>query len=170
MTISSSRGSGNGTQGQSSLGTLLRHLTDLLDSAVEHSYSLSGLDYRPRYTPVFRALLDLGSTSIRAISDQAGISHSAVSQTVAEMVKNDWLTSVPGGDARERIIALTKKAEAAAPILKRHWMATNTAAESLDRELSVRLSDLLREAIELVGERPFCLRIAEASVELEVKS
>jgi len=167
--IQSSTGRSDGkTPGQGTLGTLLRHLTDLLDSAVEQSYERSGLDYRPRYTPVVRALLELGPTSLRAISGHAGISHSAVSQTVAEMVKNDWLRSAPGSDARERIVSLTPKAEAAIPVLKRHWMATNAAAETLDEELSAPLTDVLREAIERLGNRPFGDRIAQANSELEV--
>ena len=155
---------------QSTLGTLLRHLTELLESAVDQSYALSGLDYRPRYTPIVRAILELGPTSLRAISFHAGITHSAVSQTVAEMVKNDWLTSTPGADARERIVALSKKAEAAEHILRGQWSATNAAAETLDQELSTPLSGLLREAIEQLNRRSFGDRIEDARVCLEEKA
>ena len=47
------------------LGTLLRRLLDLLDGDVQRAYDELGLDYRPRYTPVVVALLDLGPSSIR---------------------------------------------------------------------------------------------------------
>ncbi len=42
------------------LGTLLRHLIELLDGAVEQTYRDAELDYRPRYTPVLRALIARG--------------------------------------------------------------------------------------------------------------
>ena len=82
------------------LGTLLRHLIELLDSAVEQQYANSGLSYRPRYTPVMRALLDLGPASIRAIARHAGITHSAVSQTVAQMAKQGLIRLEPGGELK----------------------------------------------------------------------
>jgi len=169
MTHPTSLRSPDKTLAQGTLGTLLRHLTELLESAVEQSYTRSGLDYRPRFTPIVRALLDLGPTSLRAISVHAGITHSAVSQTVAEMVKRGWLTSAPGKDARESVVSLTEKAEAAVPILKCHWAATNAASESLDQELSSPLFAVLREAIQHLEERPFGDRIAEAVQTLEEK-
>src|SRR5690348_5551166 len=100
------------------LGTLLRHLIELLDGAVEQAYAGLALDYRPRYTPVVRALLELGPASLRAISLRAGITHSAVSQTVAQMKKHGLVRYRPGRDARERIVALTPAAEAIVPALK----------------------------------------------------
>jgi DNA-binding MarR family transcriptional regulator len=151
----------------STLGTLLRHLIEMLDSAVAQTYDNSGLDYRPRYTSVFRALLDLGPSSILAISLHARITHSAASQTVSEMAKRGWLRVRKGPDARERIVALTGKADDATQLLRRHWAATNSAATALDRELSAPLSDLLRETIAALERRPFIDRIKSAAAGLE---
>jgi DNA-binding MarR family transcriptional regulator len=146
------------------LGTLLRHLIEKLDGAVEQSYVQSGLDYRPRYTPVVRALLESGPASIRAISRSAGITHSAVSQTVAQMMERGLVRFEAGGDARERIVALTPTAKGMIPKLQLHWQATNAAAHMLDTELSMPLSDLLREAIEALDRAPFAQRIAAAAI------
>jgi DNA-binding MarR family transcriptional regulator len=145
------------------LGTLLRHLVEKLDAAVEHRYVQSRLDYRPRYTPVVRALMTSGPASIRAISRSAGITHSAVSQTVAQMIERGLVKFEPGGDARERIVALTATAKAMVPKLEQHWQATNAAARMLDTELSMPLSDLLREAIDALERSPFSERIATAA-------
>lgn len=142
------------------LGTLLRHLTETLDGAVEQAYKSLSLDYRPRYTPIMRTLLELGPASIRTISLRAGITHSAVSQTVSQMAKHGLVTLRPGGDARERIVTLTAAAKAMVPALKRQWAATSAAARTLDEELSMPLSQLLREAIEALEERPFSERRA----------
>jgi DNA-binding MarR family transcriptional regulator len=145
------------------LGTLLRHLIEKLDGAVEQSYAQSGLDYRPRYTPVVRALMASGPSSIRAIARSAGITHSAASQTVAQMMERGLVRFECGNDARERIVALTQTAKNMIPKLERHWSATNDAARMLDSELSMPLSDLLREAIEALDRTPFARRIETAA-------
>ncbi|WP_242108868.1 MarR family transcriptional regulator [Luteimonas aquatica] len=145
------------------LGTLLRHLIETLDGAVETTYARSIPGYRPRFTPVVRALLELGPASIRGIALHAGITHSATSQTVSQMAKQGLVQLRPGGDARERIVALTADAEALIPRLRRHWAATNAAADALDRELSAPLSALLREAIDALERHPFGDRIASAA-------
>jgi DNA-binding MarR family transcriptional regulator len=144
------------------LGTLLRHLIELLDGAVEQAYVDAGLRYRPRYTPVVRALQALGPASIRAISLHAGVTHSAASQTVAQMVKDGLVELQPGADARERTVALTPLARRMLTALERQWAATNAAAHQLERELSAPLSELLSEAIEALERRPFGERIAKA--------
>ncbi|MGO4701255.1 MarR family winged helix-turn-helix transcriptional regulator [Dyella sp. 2RAB6] len=145
------------------LGTLLRHLTELLDGSVEDAYRSLALDYRPRYTPVMRVLLAQGPASIRAISLRAGISHSAVSQTVAQMVRAGLVAQEPGGDARERIVALTPAGEAIVPALRRQWEATEAAARTLDQELPMPLTALLREAIDALERRPFRERLQRAA-------
>jgi DNA-binding MarR family transcriptional regulator len=145
------------------LGTLLRHLIEQLDGAVEAAYRAERLDYRPRYTPVVKALMALGPVSIRALSRQAGISHSATSQTVSQMTREGLVALRPGQDGRERIVALTPRAEAMLPAITRQWRAVNIAADALDAELAVPLSGLLVEAIAALERRPFGERIAQAA-------
>lgn len=145
------------------LGTLVRNLLELLDREVEAAYAASGLAWRPRYTPILRALLSLGPTSIKALALETGVSHSAVSQTISQMSKDELVTLTPGSDARERIVVLTAKTETLVPALQRQWAATNTAAGQLDVELSAPLTGVLREAIAALEERPFGERIAAAA-------
>lgn len=83
------------------LGTLLRHLIDLLDGDVAAAYAAAGLaDYRPRFTPVVRALDAQDPSSIGAIAQYAGISHSAASQTVGEMTRRGLVERCKGRDGR----------------------------------------------------------------------
>lgn len=149
--------------GGPTLGTLLRHLLEHLDGAVEQAYQRSGLDYRPRYTPIVRTLVAMGPVSIRAISRQAQVSHSAVSQTVSQMVNDGLVELQPGSDARERIVVLTPKARAMLPALERQWAATNAAADQLDEELSAPLSRVLVEALQALEKEPFDARLEKAA-------
>jgi len=149
------------------LGTVLRHLIALLDGGVEQGYIRSGLDYHPRYTSTVQTLLAIGPSSIRTISRHSGLTHSAISQTVAQMEKDGLITFLSGDDARERIVSLTPKAEAMVPVLKERWAATNLAAQELDKELSMPLLDLLHEVIAVLESRSFAERIEQAEEKLK---
>ncbi|MCC8538411.1 MarR family winged helix-turn-helix transcriptional regulator [Xanthomonas axonopodis pv. poinsettiicola] len=145
------------------LGTLVRHLIELLDGDLEAVYAASGLPWRPRYTPVLRVLMRLGPASIKVLAQQIGITHSAASQTVAQMAKQRLVVLKPGADARERIVVLTARTRRLVPALEQQWTATNAAAAQLDAELSVPLSAVLAEAIAALQRRPFATRIAAAT-------
>lgn len=145
------------------LGTLARHLIELLDGDLEAVYAASGLAWRPRYTPVLRVLMRLGPASIKVLAQEIGITHSAASQTVAQMAKQRLVALKPGTDARERIVLVSPKARRMIPALQRQWAATNAAAAQLDTELSTPLSAVLAEAIAALNQRSFASRIAAAT-------
>ena len=151
------------------LGTLLRHLIETLDGSVQAAYADLALNYRPRYTPVLRVLRELGSASIRTISQRAGITHSAVSQTLAQMSRDGLIEMQVGDDARERIVALSPAALAMLPTLEGQWAITNAAAQTLDDELSMPLSQLLREAIDALERQPFKARMSQARTRLKTQ-
>jgi MarR family transcriptional regulator, organic hydroperoxide resistance regulator len=144
-------------------GVLLRRLIDHLDGAVGQSYVDAGLDYRPRFTPILRALLNHGPTTLRALSRQTGVSHSAVSQTITQMAARGWVSLEAGTDARERIVALTRFAMTQLPRLERCWAATEAASRSLDEDLGQPLADVLIRALEALERRPLADRLVEAS-------
>ncbi len=147
------------------LGTLLRHLVELLDGAVEQGYREAGLNYRPRYTPIVRVLLDQGPSSIRAIARQAKITHSAASQTIAHMADNGLVILEMGQDARERRVALSPAARDMMPLVQRRWRATEAAARDLESELETPLAEVLRGAIRALENRSFGDRIRDHSEE-----
>ncbi len=144
-----------------SLGTELRRLIELLDGDVEKHYRALGLEYRPRFTPIVRALETLGPSSIKSIARQSGLSHSAVSQTVAQMVKYHLLAMKPGGDGRERIVEPTITLVQMLPVLHIQWAATKEAAGKLEAELSASLLKTVGEAICALQRHSFGDRITE---------
>lgn len=145
------------------LGTQLRHLIELLDGAVADVYVREGLPYRPRYTPVMRALIASEPCTISQIAKAAGITQPAVTQTVNLMVRDGLVSSSPGAmDARQRAIRLTATAHELLPRLQRCWRSTAAAAASLDAELPYPLSQALAQAITALERVPFSERLAEA--------
>lgn len=148
------------------LGTQLRHLIDVLDGDVAKFQADLGLtDFRPRYTPVVRALVSHGPMSIRDLAKVMQVTHSAASQTVNHMRRAGLVSLEPGADARQRIVRLTAKSRAMLPVLEREWAATEAASDGLQAELGYPLQELLSELITALQQRSFRDRIADATLD-----
>jgi DNA-binding MarR family transcriptional regulator len=142
------------------LGTLLRRLVDHLDGAVEQAYADAGLDYRPRFTPIVRTLAERGPATIRTLSGRTGVTHSAASQTVAQMVERGLVSLQTGQDARERIVTLTPAGETLVPQLETFWRATEAAARTLDDDVGQPLAEVLTAALAALDRRSFTDRLS----------
>jgi DNA-binding MarR family transcriptional regulator len=146
----------------------LRHLIDLLDGAVSAAYEDAGLAYRPRYTPVMRALESGAPRTVSQIAEAAGITQPAATQTVKLMLKEGLLDAAPGAhDARQKLLRLSDRGQALLPQLRLCWQATRAAADSLDRDLPYPLSEALAAAIAALQTRPFGERIRQARAAID---
>ena len=148
-----------------SLGSLLQEFLDTLDEDVQAAYRDDGLSYRPRYTPVMRTLAERGPSTITEIARHAPLTHSAVSQTVAQMVRAGLVRSRTGRDARERVVEFTDEGAMLMPRLRRHWAATARALSTISDDVGVPLEQVLGRALEVLARRPFRERIAEAAAQ-----
>ena len=146
------------------LGTQMRQVLELLDDDVARVYSDLGVaDYRPRFSPVVRALVALGPLSIRDLARAIGVTHSAASQTAAQMKRDGLLRLEPGRDARQRIARLTDRARDLLPLIEAEWAATDAAAAELEAELPAAFGEILILAERAIVSRPMRTRIAEAA-------
>lgn len=148
----------------------MRHLIELLDTAVGQTYAEAGLDYRPRYTPLMRALRDSDGLAIGQLAEAAGITQPAATQTIALMQK-DGLVSAHAApeDARRKLIRLSAKGRKMLPALETCWAATNAASKALESELPYPLSDLIEAAITALDQQPMDARIQLARQTLNKK-
>jgi MarR family transcriptional regulator, organic hydroperoxide resistance regulator len=146
-----------------SLGTQLRHLIELLDGAVEAAYTDAGLHYRPRYTPVMRALTEAEPLTVGQIAETAGITQPAATQTIALMLGEGLVSAKPGPkDGRQKLIRLAELGRDMLPQLQKCWQATAAAGRSLDADLPHPLSRLVGQSIDALAAKPFAERIREA--------
>jgi DNA-binding MarR family transcriptional regulator len=142
------------------LGTQLRHLVELLDGAVGAAYEEAGLVYRPRYTPIIRALIDKEALTLGEIATRAGITQPAATQTVGLMAREGLLVVQAGArDGRQKVVRLSEPGKALLPALRVCWRATKAAADGLDAELKYPLSEALAQAIRALEAKPFGERI-----------
>ena len=133
------------------------------DAASVYEGSLGLADYRPRFSPVVRALVVLGPSPIRDLARAIGVTHSAASQTVAQMARSDLVRLEPGADARQRIVHLTDRARSLLPVIDAEWAATNAAAADLDAELPVPLGEIVAAVLRAIERRPMRERIRDAA-------
>ena len=94
------------------------------------------------------------------------MTHSAASQTVAEMERRGLLTLRPGRDARQRLVTLSAKAKRLLPAINAEWEATDLASAALEAELPYPLSRLIDELAAALERRRFRARIADAAAAL----
>jgi DNA-binding MarR family transcriptional regulator len=146
------------------LGTQLRHVLDLMDADVVSVLADLGLpDYRARFSVVIRALATLGPVPIRDLGRAIRVTHSAASQTVAELSRRGLVDLRPGDDGRQRIVHLTAQARAILPAIEAEWDATASAAAELDAELPFPLSELVPAIAAALERKPFRDRITTSA-------
>jgi DNA-binding MarR family transcriptional regulator len=149
------------------LGPRLRGLLEAMDSDVGQALADLGLtDYRTRYSAVVRLLDTSGPSTIRAVAERLGVTHSAASQTVAEMERRGLIALRAGADARQRLVRLTAKTRRLLPAINAEWDATGAASAALDAELPYPLSQLIDDLAAALVARPFRQRIADAAAAL----
>jgi len=146
------------------LGTQLRHVLELMDADVAGVLADLGLaGYRPRFSPIVRALVALGPLPIRELARAVSVTHSAASQTVAAMSRHGFVALEPGQDARQRVVYLTERTRQALPLIQAEWAATSSAAEELDAELPFPLGELVPAIAAALERKPFRQRIADSA-------
>ena len=148
------------------LGTQLRNLLELLDGAVEQSYVDTGLSFRPRYTPVTKALMAQEPLTIGDIADVAHITQPAATQTIALMIKEGIVTAEAGSDGRQRLIRFATAGRDLLPGIQACWQATALAAATLDDDLGMSFSGVLDKLTAALEAKPFGERIAAARIQL----
>lgn len=90
-------------------GAQLRRLLELLDGELEDFYVAQGLEYRPRYTPVVRALMPGEPLTVGERAKAAGLSQPAAAQTLALVLKQGGVqVSAQPDDGRKRMMRLSQ--------------------------------------------------------------
>lgn len=152
--------------GVMALGSRLRRLSDRITRDSAKTYDMQGLEFEPRWFPVFFVLSKEGPTPVSALAEKIGQSHASVSQIARQMKKTGLIRKQRStADGRQTVLQLTEKgADLVGPMeeLYRHvengvidllsetehhiWQAINDLEKALDRkDLFSRVRDIKRE-------------------------
>ncbi|MFB8266796.1 MarR family winged helix-turn-helix transcriptional regulator [Streptomyces sp. NPDC055955] len=138
----------------------LHQLLSVMDAEIEQVYVERGIEgVRPRFAYPLIRLAHTGPLTIRELAESLNRSHSAISQTVAAMRKEDLVTSEPGPDARTRRINLTERGRSLVPFLEAEWRATHATVAELDGEIPHAMTAVVEEVRRALEHRSMRERI-----------
>lgn len=121
-----------GALGLLALGSRLRRISDRIMANGADIYREAGVDFEPRWFPVFRFLADHELASVGEIARGIGFTHAAVSQTATQMRRRGVLSITKDpGDERRRNLALTPAGRALLPDLRAVWADIEEAAREI---------------------------------------
>jgi DNA-binding MarR family transcriptional regulator len=137
----------------------MREIFDRVDAGITEVYAELGIvGVRPRFSMAIM-FLDGGPLSIRELSREVNVTHSAMSQTVSAMRRDGLIRSAPGTDARNRMVELTPAGRALIKPLRAEWFATEAVLAELDAEVPYQLAQLIVDLREALDRRSFTERL-----------
>lgn len=118
-------------------GSRLKRLGDAFINDVNRIYKDHKIPFDASWFPVFYILSRKKEISIKEISDDLNVTHSAISQLLASLQYKGLIKSVVSKkDARHKAITFTAKGEKLLQKIKPVWAALEKAMEELVEESS----------------------------------
>ena len=118
-------------------GSRLKRLGDTLINDVNRVYKNQKIEFDASWFPVFYILSQKKEVSIKEISDELNVSHSAISQLISGLQQKGLIKSVISKkDARHKAITFTPIGERLLKKIKPVWNALEKAMEELVEESS----------------------------------
>jgi len=116
-------------------GSRLRRLSEAFLADVNKIYTEHGLLFDAAWFPVFYILSRQETVSIKDISEELGISHSAVSQLVSSLQQKGLTkTTTADDDARKKVVSFTTKGKKLQQQVQPVWDALQQAMQALASE------------------------------------
>ncbi|MBX2875586.1 MAG: helix-turn-helix domain-containing GNAT family N-acetyltransferase [Saprospiraceae bacterium] len=105
--------------GVMALGSRLRQLSDQITRTSAQTYAMQGMDFEPRWFPVFFVLSKQGPQSVSVLADIIGQSHASVSQIASQMRKKGLVEQQKSAqDGRQNVLKLSTAGEALIPSME----------------------------------------------------
>ena len=138
----------------------LNDVQALMEQGIVDLYAQRGImGIRPRFAYPLIRLAHTGPLTIKELASSLDLTHSAVSQTVSALRAEGLVDTLPGHDARTRVVELTDRGRELVPFLEAEWRATEAAAAELDASLPVSLAEFTAALRAGLEERSFLERI-----------
>ena len=139
--------------GSLGLASRLKRLSDKIMQDGIRVYRESGVDFEPRWFPLYQYLDRFGPSPVMDIARGLGITHPAVNQVAGQMMQSRLIAPYRDArDKRRRLLALTSEGRALKPVLTSLWSSISVAVNGvLDESQVAFLKDL--DAIEAALDR-----------------
>lgn len=123
------------SQGSAAIGARLRRLSDRLDRETGSVYIATGVRFEQRWFGLLNQLRINGPMSVGDIATALGVTHVAVSQTRAALLRKKLVVvTADPADARRNVLRLSAAGQRLAERLSGTWQLLNDVGRELDRE------------------------------------
>lgn len=148
--------------GKVALGSRLRLMTAVITDDASKIYELYGVDFVPKWFPVFFILTEKREITITEIANEIGHSQPSVSKIVQEMMAAGLVNeSDKTQDKRRNIVALTQKGMLVSEAIKMQCKDVEAAVESLIKESNHNLWAALEEWEFLLEQKSLLKRVTD---------
>jgi DNA-binding MarR family transcriptional regulator len=133
--------------GALALATRMKRMSEIIMKSGSDVYKYYGIDFEPKWFPLYYYLSENGENGIMEISDKLKVTHPAIIQIAKELEKNGLVISKKSkDDARKRILKLSKKGMDLLPNMQQVWKEIKTVnskiIEAQKHNLLYALEDL----------------------------
>lgn len=150
------------------IASRLRRLTDRMSADDIKIYQLFGLDFKPKWFPLFATLMDQQPHAVTSIAKETGLSHSSISVMAKEMQEKGLLAIRQSpDDARRTELLLTEAGRSVVPAIRRMMLAGEKSVNKVLNRCHQNLWLALGEWEKCLDEQSLYERVKEAKEELE---
>ena len=148
--------------GKVALGSRLRLMTTMITDDASKIYQLYGVDFVPKWFPVFFVLTEKREITITEIANEIGHSQPSVSKIVQEMIAAGLVDeSEKMQDKRRNIVALTEKGLLISDVILTQCKDVEAAVEDLIKESNHNLWAALEEWEFLLEQKSLFKRVTD---------
>jgi DNA-binding MarR family transcriptional regulator/N-acetylglutamate synthase-like GNAT family acetyltransferase len=148
--------------GKVALGSRLRLMTAMITDDAAKIYESYGMNFMPKWFPVFYTLIEEREITITEIANEIGHSQPSVSKIVQEMIAVGLVEeSLKSNDKRRNIVGLTEKGKEFSKELKQQLKDVEAAVDGLITESSHNLWAALEEWEFLLEQKSLFKRVNE---------
>jgi len=148
--------------GKVALGSRLRLMTAIITDDAAKVYELYGVDFMPKWFPVFYTLSEEREITITEIANEIGHSQPSVSKIMQEMIAAGLVNeNLKTTDKRRNSVALTEKGILLSQKIKLQCIDVEAAVESLISESNHNLWAALEEWEFLLEQKSLFKRVNE---------
>ncbi|OYX82865.1 MAG: MarR family transcriptional regulator [Flavobacteriales bacterium 32-34-25] len=148
--------------GKYALGSRLRLMTTMITDDASKIYELYGVDFVPKWFPVFFILTENREITITEIANEIGHSQPSVSKIVQEMIAAGLVDeNTQTVDKRRNIVALTEKGTLISKVIETQCKDIETVIEDLIKESNHNLWAALEEWEFLLEQKSLFKRVTD---------
>ncbi|MET3028750.1 bifunctional helix-turn-helix transcriptional regulator/GNAT family N-acetyltransferase [Flavobacterium sp. UW10123] len=156
--------------GKSALGSRLRLMTAVVTDDAAKIYELYGVDFVPKWFPVFYTLAEEREITITEIANEIGHSQPSVSKIIQEMISAGLIQeSAKTDDKRKNNVVLTEKGILISKKIKQQLEDIDLAIEEIIAESKHNLWAALEEWEFLLEQKSLIKRVSEQKKKRESK-